>query len=262
MRDTSIKNKELIQESLYEFPYHYLPREVKPGVWHVGSYLHWGYEYLALIEIVSQLVLKHSPHRILDFGCGDGRLIRELLKRYTDLQIIGLDISERAIAFANAFYLGDKRVKLCRNISEIDPKWLPVDVVVAVEVLEHIPPHLLTETIDAIASVLRPDGAFIVSVPTINVKTNPKHYQHFSLHSLLAYMDGKFELIEHHYIHRVGLFDRLIRRAVCNRLFVANNHLWLRFTTWLYKKLVMYATPQTGAHLVTVFRLGRDVQGS
>ena len=243
-----------IQESLYEFPYHHLLSAEPGNIWRVARVLFWGYDHLALLETVCNLVIRYQPKRLVDFGCGDGRLIKELISKNQELLVTGVDSSERALAFARAFCFGNERVRLHQSLSRIEPPFLQVDAIVAMEVLEHIPPAELTKVIAQLRSVLDASGIFIVTVPTTNIPLNPKHYQHFTLETFLPHVDGWFELVEHLYVHCIGWAWETVRRMVVNRFFVADFSLWLRLTTALYRRFVMNATPKTGAHLVAVFR--------
>jgi SAM-dependent methyltransferase len=243
-----------IQESLYEFPYHHLLSAEPGNIWRVARVLFWGYDYLALLETVCDLVIRYQPKRLIDFGCGDGRLTKELIRKNQELFVTGVDTSERALAFARAFCFGNERVRLYQSLSRIDSSFLPVDAIVAMEVLEHIPPVELAKVIAQLRSVLDAGGIFIVTVPTTNIPLNPKHYQHFTLETFLPYVDEWFELVEHLYVHRVGWAWDMLRRMVVNRFFAADFSLWLRLTTTLYKRFIMSATPKTGLHLVAVFR--------
>jgi len=243
-----------VQEDQYKFPYHHLPY-VANGVWRVAQGLWWGYEYLALLLTVINVLRRYKPKRILDFGCGDGRLIMELTQMQWDLNaIIGVDISERALCFARAFAWGDRRVHLFQSIDEIDCSLLPVDAVVAMEVFEHIPPSELSTIIKRLRTVLQSDGILLVTCPTTNIPQNPKHYQHFSLDTLLSSLGAGFELLEHYYIHRVGLAGEMLRRLVINSFFITNSQAWLRLTSAIYRKFLMRATEKTGAHLVALFK--------
>jgi SAM-dependent methyltransferase len=244
-----------IQDSLYEFPLHHLG-SVEPGkIWRVTRVLFWGYDHLALLETVCNLVIRYRPERLVDFGCDDGRLIKDLISNDQELLVTGFDTSEWALAFANAFCFGNERVRLHQSLAHIDPPFLPVDAIIAMEVLEHIPPAELTKVIVQLRSVLDARGILIVTVPTTNIPLTPKHYQHFTLETFLPYVGEWFELLEHLYVHRVGWAWDVFRRMVVNRFFVADFNLWLRLTTTLYRRFITNATPKTGAHLVAVLRM-------
>lgn len=245
--------REKVQEHLYTFPYHHLPDIENTYAWRIARGVWWGYQYCALLEQVLALIAKYMPSRVIDFGCGDGRLIKELSRQYDDIQIIGIDISERALAFARGFCFGNERVTFYQTIGDIPQSLLPVDAVVAMEVMEHIRPEALRAIVEQLKSLLRPDGILIVTVPTNNVPVNPKHYQHFSLEALKQYMGDGLTLVEHRYLHRTGLRWEIIRRMLFNRFFIANSETWLRCMTYVYKRFIMPADERSGAHLIAVF---------
>lgn len=172
-----------LQEQQYNYPYHYIPWEAD-GIWRPARVLWWSYEYLALVEKVTKTVLSLSPKLILDFGCGDGYLTLRLLHLNEHVKVVGVDVSDRALMFARAFCSDSQRAAFYRSIDEIPQNLIPFDVVIAMEVLEHIPPDNLPNVVEQVWKALRHDGWFVVSVPTTNIALNPKHYQHFSLNSL------------------------------------------------------------------------------
>ena len=227
----------------------------------MGRFLEWGFEYLGVLDTVLKLVTKsilgrEGQAKVLDFGCGDGRLIVELLARsiFSLQWVVGVDISERALAFAKAATWGNPKVYFFSDVATAIQKVGKFDVVVAMEVLEHIPLEDLAGIVTQLRGALREDGWLIVSVPTTNIPLNRKHYQHFTLSTLTQIVGDAFLLQETHYVHRVGFFGELIRRAVVNRFFVCNNEMWLKFCTWLYNRFVRVANDRTGAHMVCWFR--------
>lgn len=245
-----------LQEQQYNYPYHYILWEAD-GIWRPARVLWWSYEYLALVEKVTKTILSLAPKLILDFGCGDGYLTLRLLQldeHLKNIKVVGVDISDRALMFAKAFCGDSERAAFYRSISEIPQSLLPFDVVIAMEVLEHIPQDNLPNVVEQIWKALRHDGWFVVSVPTTNVALNPKHYQHFSLDSLQAALGERFILLTYEYVHRNGLAWALIRRVLVNRLAIVNNKLLLSLLTKLYRSLVMTADDRNGAHLLAVFR--------
>ena len=108
------------------------------GVWYVGRHPQWGFEYLSLLETVLEMAMERNPSSILDFGCGDGRLLYELAKRSwkNELGLWGVDVDERALLFARAFNRG-RPVNFARNVGKLSGR--KFELLVASEVLEHIP---------------------------------------------------------------------------------------------------------------------------
>jgi 2-polyprenyl-3-methyl-5-hydroxy-6-metoxy-1,4-benzoquinol methylase len=248
-------SKELLQEEQYLFPYHHLPQASESGVWEVARTLWWGYEYLAVLEVVLGELLHHRPKRVLDFGCGDGRLIYEL-KRKGIPEIVGVDLSERALCFARGF-LPDSSVLLYKDLNQISG--ISFDAVVAVEVLEHLSDHALVGVLSGLHSILADDGIFIVTVPTTNVPLIPKHYRHYTVDLLRKQTSGLFLILQTKFVHHLGMASSLIRHMIINRFFVLTSKPCLRLAAMLYRKFSMYAEPSSGAHLIAIMKKSVEV---
>ena len=53
-----------------------------------------------------------TPRRVVDLGCGTGRLLEALLPRLTEAELIGVDPAEGMIAVARTRFAGEPRVRL------------------------------------------------------------------------------------------------------------------------------------------------------
>ena len=94
---------------------------------------------------VLQVVNRFPPgSSILDVGCGNGELVRELVKREFDCSYLGIDFSANLLKKANL----DIPEKFPADFLELDlskPSWsgifpnTPFDIVVSFAVLHHIP---------------------------------------------------------------------------------------------------------------------------
>lgn len=73
-----------------------------------------------------------SPSSILDFGCGKGRLVERLKEEYPNIEIIGYDPCNE---------------KFDKSIDN-----LHVDLLISTDVLEHIEPVFLDETLQFLSS--------------------------------------------------------------------------------------------------------------
>lgn len=168
-----------IQDSEYEFPYHHLAdlqRRTSRRAWI------WGPLYAMYMRRVIDLVSSYRPHSLLDVGCGDGKLIFELLRRpIRPGRLLGIDLSERAIAFARAFCPdADFRCEDVANLSE------QFEVITLVQTLEHIPDDAVPGFTAAVAQRLTHGGKLIVSVPSISAPLPEKHYRHYTIESCIA----------------------------------------------------------------------------
>jgi SAM-dependent methyltransferase len=77
-------------------------------------------------EILDSFIKNYDIKSILDFGCGKGEMIKSLKEKYPNIQVYGWDP-----AFNSQIDLPDQ-----------------VDMIISTDVLEHIEPNLLDETID------------------------------------------------------------------------------------------------------------------
>ncbi|MFN8257629.1 MAG: class I SAM-dependent methyltransferase [Bacteroidales bacterium] len=178
------KNQQ-IQEDQYRFPYHYAD---------LISDKHKYFKYiepLDLIRVVKDKVATLHKKKILDAGCGDGRLIYEIKGK--DYELAGMDYSATAIGFARAFnpevefYNGDFRTVS----SPVD-----FDIVILMEVLEHFIPAQIPEILQALSNRLKPDGLLLITVPSTNMKLSAKHYQHFNPESLAETIKPYFKIAD------------------------------------------------------------------
>lgn len=236
------------QAALYSFPYHWLPTD-QENRWQVGRHIAYGIEYLAVLEVVRHLVRNAAPTRVLDFGCGDGRLSFELLSAGVP-RVLGLDLVEEAVGFARSFCasFGARCDFSSTPIAQLRSG--PFDVVVAMEVLEHIPSTELSQILPEISRRLTTEGRFIVSVPTENLPLNPKHERHYSLMSLTRQLAPHFTVDEVRFVHRLGREARYLRSMFVNRYFMLTNVRFLRLLTRWYRSRLLTADAASGAHLV------------
>ena len=95
--------------------------------------------------------------RLLDFGCGHGKLLRRMSAAGWD--VVGLDFSEQAVAAVRQ--AGLKAYQGTLPHPEIPPQ--SFDAVVMEHALEHVPDPL--PVLRAAREVLRPGGVLLVHVP-------------------------------------------------------------------------------------------------
>src|SRR4051812_16394470 len=86
--------REAIQEAEYEFPYHYIP-QLENGNFSQVRKLRWGYEYLSYLRFILAQLEKLEFASLLDVGCGEGRFLSEVSKRFPDKNLKGVDRSQR-----------------------------------------------------------------------------------------------------------------------------------------------------------------------
>ena len=244
----SERDKRVLQESQYEYPYHYLPMFGDDNVFRVHQSLAWGIDYMTYMSFVCDLVRRRAPHSLLDVGCGDGRLAHMIKSSIP--HVTGVDLSEQAIGFARAF---NPNVEfMCADIDTLSGKYTCVTLI---EVLEHIPDPEIPDFLRVLAGLLQHDGWLVICVPTVNMPVNKKHYRHYDLSLLRTTVEAYFEVEEHWWLSRRSTLARMIQFSMCNRLYVLNHKSLLRLLWRAHKRWTYHADDGSARHLVCVARL-------
>lgn len=107
----------------------------------------------------ARAILKHAhgdAPRILDYGCGVGRLANEVLLQHPRATLVGVDESPVQLQHARD-YVDNERFSACFPHESEGP----FDLVYCVYVLQHIPALDLRGAIARIHHRLKPDGIFV-----------------------------------------------------------------------------------------------------
>ena len=124
--------------------------------------------------------------RILDVGCSEGSLLKEIKRREPSVEVVGVEPSVAFAKFARDYL----ESKVCSSLAELSANGKPAfDLIIVNHVLEHVenPVDLLTRLKHLIAC----DGSIYVDVPDINAYTSLAdfhiaHRYHFSIRTLIA----------------------------------------------------------------------------
>lgn len=115
----------------------------------------------------SWIISKHLPEdrnvRILDLGCGHGAFLH-FLSRAGYKNIRGIDISPEQIETAQKLGITEASLGSLEQILDEERDGC-VDVVIAMDILEHLTKDEMFHTLDNIRRVLKPSGTCLAHVP-------------------------------------------------------------------------------------------------
>lgn len=241
-------NKIQIQENQYNFPYHHIPHFADSKSPSVFRKLKWGLEYLCYQYHIIDKVTLMNPESVLEIGCGDGFFIGHLPPKIPTR--IGVDLSEKSIAFAKAFH--PECLFYAQDASTLETSF---DVVTAIEVIEHIPEDELPAFFQTLFKRTKDNGKIVISVPTTVLPLNKKHYRHYTAKLLVEQIQKtgiSFKLYQEEYIYCDPWWFRYLKKALDNKYFSLEIKPLMRFTWKHIWNNYRLADKNTGHHLVLV----------
>lgn len=122
-------------------------------------------------EVLTRDLSAALPGRVLDLGCGDGRLAAIVLTAYPDSSVVCVDMSPTMLAAAAKRFGDDARVALvCHNLDEPLPFDEPFDAIVSSLAIHHVTDARKQQLYGEISRLLTTGGVFcnldLVASPT------------------------------------------------------------------------------------------------
>lgn len=111
---------------------------------------------------IKHLIPKNKKLRLLDFGCGKGIVLNEILKLNPKLDVTGVDTSQTAIAYISKRF-PKETFFVVKEGEKLPFKSNTFDFITALDVIEHI--YDTEFILKELARVLRPNGKMLITVP-------------------------------------------------------------------------------------------------
>jgi len=124
------------------------------------------------VQAVVALLRDAGVRRVLDLGCGEGRLLQELLKEPVFQELVGVEVTHRSLELAQQRLQLEKlpswqrqRIKLLHSsLTYRDKRLAGYDAAVLMEVIEHLDPWRLAAFEEALFGFTRP-AMVIITTP-------------------------------------------------------------------------------------------------
>lgn len=167
------------QEQQYRLPYH----------WFLGKTgkIVYNSRHRLIMEMIGRL--PGPKKKILDLGCGDGKNAYEIKQSMgSEVRMYGIDFSKQAIGFASL--IAPEIAFSVQDGTDTGFAEAFFDLVVTIEVIEHIPVEEVKVFLAEINRLLPISGGLLITTPTTNRPTEPKHFQHFTEEKLRALLEA------------------------------------------------------------------------
>lgn len=139
------------------------------------------------LNTVLEVLKQHKVQRVLDLGCGEGKLLKLLLQDQSFKEIVGMDVSYRSLEIAQSRLKLDtlhpkqrERIKLIHGaLTYRDKRLEGYDAAAVVEVIEHLDPQRLSafervlfeHAHPTLVVMTTPNAEYNVKYPTLTVGT-------------------------------------------------------------------------------------------
>lgn len=141
------------------FDYSKIPPGYYDEVFHRGRGVQSAWHVAKFDAVRSEI---SGSGRLLDFGCGPGTFLGTL---EGDRSVLGVDLSEEQIAYAQRRYGAPNRRFECVKDGRLPYDDGEFDAVVLIEVIEHLEPVDVQQIFGEAWRVLKPEGRIVVTTP-------------------------------------------------------------------------------------------------
>ena len=215
MQEKSKEKK--LQSNQYKIPYHYIP-QIVDDFDNYKSYISWNFsfQYIFAIKKIYESIKNNQCKKLLDIGCGDGRLINFLSQKFSSIFFTGIDYDQKSIQWAKVFNKGENINFISGKLEDHNQN--DYDTICVVETLEHIHPNELNVFCKEIEKKLLKGGHLFITVPHKNKKLIDKHFQHFDFDSIKNLFSKDLKIIEQLGFPKKNIYFTLLNKIFYNRI--------------------------------------------
>lgn len=113
--------------------------------------------------------IKNKSGKLLDIGIGYGHVEQQISDRNINLKMYGIDISKYSVNLVKKKFEGNFKIASVYNIPHKNNFF---NVVIALDILEHLPKTKINLALSEINRVMRQDGKLIITIPINENKTD------------------------------------------------------------------------------------------
>lgn len=149
------------------------------------------------LDRVAEILAESGATRVLDLGCGEGKLLHRLMKNAQFRQLVGLDVNSRTLELATKRLKLEERpefaerLKLLQSsLSYPDSRLKDYDAAALVEVIEHLEPHHVEALANNLFGFARPKT---IVITTPNREYNVLFEKEGQESRVMRHSDHRFE---------------------------------------------------------------------
>lgn len=146
-------------------------------------------EHLSHYDLrIGEILKKYKVKRILDVGCGEGKVLSSFAKLYPDIDFIGIDISSQNIETAKEKYLLDNTSYYNLNIIDGYKGLGKFDLIFSFSLIQYFDYISSINLSKNLQAILNPNG-FIVHMSIPDIKCRKKYFKpkNFSIQNYILF---------------------------------------------------------------------------
>lgn len=204
------------------------------------------------VNVITQYTDLSPKHKILDIGCGTGRLVSALINKHPNIRCDGLDINKDYVEYCRLKYTGvfkhhDIYHEEYNPAGTIDQhrftlpyKDKQYDTITILGVLNHVDILTTCRLIEESSRILKPRGVLVATVLLLNDHSNDQiEKQLTSKPFKFAYsdVDYKYEVLDRKYLN-IAVDEQKIRQALIKQNLIIKEP--IKYGAWCnYKSHLM-----------------------